>query len=494
MRRENAPNRASRGRASVRVAATLAVASLAAVIVASPAIASLKQDLQRFSDCPLSNPTATQCVYSLTSSGEFVIGKSSVPITKPVTIQGGLTPPLIVPAADGNTLSKTALPVPGGLVGIELLGNFTEVTATAELAGTASLGNTVSLPLKVKLDNPTLGSGCYIGSEAEPLSLNLTYGTTNPPAPNKPISGKAIISTKDNGEIKTITGTLVDNAFAAPGASGCTLLPLVGDLAVNSKEGLPAAAGTNTAIMSGVTEEVPASLVAAVLPLPDFGHCVKAKSSLEGRKTIYHGLYGNSACTIQNTEATGRFEWVAGAGASKGFSGALKPVKLETVGHQLVSCSGGSDAGEYTGAKTESLTLTLTGCSTPSGSCHSGATAGEIRTGALTGSLEFIKENEGTVKPVVGVDIAPASGTQLAAFECGASAETLTGAVIAPIAAVDKSATALNISAKASAGKQLPEAFEVGPRHTLSLGGEQAGLTTTATQTGEEAIEIKAIA
>ena len=272
------------------------------------------------------------------------------------------------------------------------------------------------------------------------------------------------------------------------------MLPLVGDLAVNTKEGLPAAAGTNTAIMSGVTEEVPASLVSAVLPLPDFGHCVKAKTSLEGKKTIYHGLYGNSACTIQNTEATGKFEWVAGVGPNKGFSGAIKPVKLETVGHQLLSCTGGSDAGQYTGQKTESLTLTLTGCSTPSGTCQSGATAGEINTGALTGSLEFIKENEGAVKPIVGVDIAPASGTQLAAFECGSSAESLTGSVIAPITAVDKMTTVLSVKAKASAGKQLPEAFEVGPKDTLSLGGEQDGLTTTTTQTGEEAIEIKAVA
>ena len=138
--RENAPERRLGARRRVRLAATLVIASLAALAVASPAMASLKQDLQRFSDCPLSNPEATQCVYSLTTSGEFVIGKSSVPITQPVTIQGGLTPPIIVPAADGNTLSKTALQVPGGLVGIELPGNFTEVTATAELAGTGSLG------------------------------------------------------------------------------------------------------------------------------------------------------------------------------------------------------------------------------------------------------------------------------------------------------------------------------------------------------------------
>ncbi len=493
--RDNAPDRASGSRTSSRAIIALVVAALAALAVASPALASLKQDLQRFATCPYNNPEVGACAYSVTNSGEFVLGNGKVPITKPVIIKGGLTPPVIVASTDGETLSKTALPVPGGLVGIELLGNFTEVTATAELAGTGELGNTVYLPLKVKLDNLALGSNCYIGSEAEPLILNLTYGTTNPPPPNKPISGKAVISTKDGGAIKLVTGTLVDNSFAAPGANGCTLLPLVGDLAVNVKEGLPAAAGKNTAIMSGVTELVVSSLVRGVLALPDFGRCVKAEPVAEGKKTVYHGLYANSGCTVESPERVGKFEWVTGPGPSKGFTGALKPVKLETVGGQLVSCTAGSDSGEYTGTKTEKLSLTLTGCSSPSATCtSSGAAAGEIQSTALTGSLEFIKENEGSVKPVVGLAIAPSSGTQLAAFQCGASAESITGSVIAPVSAVNKMASSLKLAPKAVAGKQLPEAFEVGPTHTLSIGGEQAGLSSAATQTGEEAIEIKATA
>jgi hypothetical protein len=473
----------------------VAVVVLVALAVAAPAMASLKQDLQRFATCPYNNPEVGACAYSTTTSGEFVLGNGAVPITKPVVIKGGVTPPVIVASTDGETLSKTPLAVPGGLVGIELPGNFTEVTATAELAGTGELGNSVYLPLKVKLDNLALGSNCYIGSNTEPLVLNLTYGTTNPPPPNKPISGKAIISTKDNGAIKVVTGTLVDNSFAAPGANGCTLLPLIGDLAVNVKEGLPAAAGKNTAIMNGVTELVQSSLVRGVLPLPDFGRCKKAAGVLEGKKTVYHGLYANSGCTAESPERVGKFEWTTGPGSSKGFTGVLKPVKLETVGGQLVTCTAGSDSGEYTGTKTEALSLKLTGCSSPSGPCtSSGAGAGEIQTAALTGSLEFIKENEGTVKPIVGLDIAPKSGTQLAAFECGATAQTVTGSFIAPVTAVNKMASTLNLKPKAVAGKQLPEAFEVGPSDTLSLGGEQAGLSTTATQLGEEAIEIKATA
>ncbi|MBA3808533.1 MAG: hypothetical protein H0X28_09105 [Solirubrobacterales bacterium] len=479
---------------SMRTTTALAIASLAALAaMAAPAMASLKQDLQRFSTCPYNTPGVGACLYSVTTSGEFVLGNGKVPVSNPVIIKSGLTPPVLVSATDGETLSKTPLPVPGGLVGIELPGNFTEVTATAELAGTSGLGYTLSLPLKVKLDNLALGSNCYIGSNVEPIALNLTYATTNPPPPNKPISGSSAITTKDNGAIKVVTGTLVDNAFAAPGASGCTALPLVGDLAVNTKEGLPSAAGKNTAILSGVTELVQSSLVRGVLPLPDFGRCVKAEGVLEGKKLVPHGLYGNSTCTAETPEGTGKFEWKTGPGPSKGFSGAVKPVKLETTGKALVSCSGGSDTGEYTSPKNEKTTLTLTGCQSAAGECKSsGAAAGEIATSQLQGSLEFIKENEAAEKPIVGLDLKPTSGSQVAAFECGGAPQTVTGGVIAPVSPVSKMTSTFSLKAKATGGKQAPEAFEVGASDTLSLGGEQAGLTTTITQTGEEPLEIKA--
>jgi hypothetical protein len=493
--RDHAPEGTSGNRRGARVAVGLVVASLVALSVTAPAMASLKQDMQRFATCPYTNPEVGACAYSTTTSGEFVLGNSSVPITKAVIIKGGLTPPVIVPSTDGETLSKTPLPVPGGLIGIELLGNFTEVTATAELAGAGELGNSVYLPLKVKLDNIALGTNCYIGSNADPLILNLTYGTTNPPPPNKPISGKATISTKDNGAIKVVTGTLVDNSFAAPGANGCTLLPLVGDLAVNVKEGLPAAAGKNTAIMSGVTELVQSSLVGAVLPLPDFGRCVKAEGLLEGKKLVPHGLFGNATCTAQTPDKTGKFEWSPGPGPNRKFTGVIKPVKLEALGGKLVTCTGGSDAGEYTGTKTETATLKLTGCQTAGTPCQSSsAAAGEIQTGALNASMEFVKENEGSVKPIVGLDFKPASGTQLAAFDCGGSPQSLSGGVIASVSPVSKMASAFNLKLKALGGKQAPEAFEVGPKDTLSLGGEQAGVTTTIQQTNEEKLEIKAVA
>jgi hypothetical protein len=464
---------------AIVVALTGALATLGS---ASPALAGLKQDIQHFSDCPVENPEAGQCVYALTTSGEFVLGKSAVPITKPVTIQGGLTPPLIVPAADGNTLSKTPLTVPGGLTGLGLLGETEEVTATAEVAGQGSIQFEVNLPVKVKLDNVTLGSSCYIGTEAEPLDLQLSYSS-------------ATITTKDNGEIKAITGTLFGNKFAAPGASGCTAVPAVGDAVINAKEGLPAAAGSNSATMNGVTEEISAQVVRAERPLPDFGRCEKAKGVLEGKKTVFHGAYTSAACTTEAEEKTGKFEWTTGPGPSKKFSGTGTKVSLEGVGHSLVSCTASTNEGEYTGPKTETVTLKLTGCTKGKGgaACQSsGAAAGEIQTVPLNGSLDFIKEGEAPATPEVGLDLAPLSGTSLATFECGGSPVTVEGSAIVPISTVNKMDSSFKLKAKATSGIQAPESFEAGSKDTLTIGGEQAGVSATGTSTNEEPLEIKA--
>jgi hypothetical protein len=498
--------RARTGRGGIRrlplAVVMIAVVSLAAMGAASPASANLKQELQKFSNCPYNNPVVTECIYSLTNSGEFVIGNSSVPISKPVVIQAGLRAlGFFVPATNGETLSKTALPVPGGLVGIELPGDFTSVTATAELAGQAQLATSITLPLKVKLDNLVLGSNCYIGSEAEPLTLHLIYGTTNPPPPNTPISGKVTITQVDS-YITQLVGTLVDNAFSAPGATGCTLLPLVGDLAVNLKEGLPAAAGKNTAIMSGTTEETPSRAVRGILPLPAFGRCVKAIPNAEGKKLAYHGSWANSKCTLENQEKAGKFEWVPGPGPKPKFTGSGKTLTLQTVGKALVTCLASSSAGEYTGAKTQTLAMTLTGCFLgPKASgvaCQSAsAAAGEIRTATLEGGLDFIKEGLEPEVPIVGVDLKPASGTSIAGFECGGKSVSVGGSVIVPVSAVDGMVPSFKLKAMAGGGIQSPEAFEGGVTDTLSWdagsGAEQAGLKTTQTNVNEEPLEIKAI-
>jgi len=290
---------------SVRTRALLAggllVVSVAALSGASPASATPKGEFAVFADCPLT--TASACLYAQTESGEFTVGKKKVPIEKTITLQGGLNEKEsgeleFVAAKDGNTLSKTPQKVPGGLSGLvnctEIKGSgffeklergtceaifengLTGVTATTELAAPANqiqinLGNLLSasgtalqLPVKVHLENPLLGSGCYVGSNAHPILLPLTTGATKPPLPNKSIKGNpGTLEFNGEGTLLTVkNNSLVNNEFAAPATNGCGGLFefLIGPL-INSQLGVPAAAGNNTAILNGTLKQAGSEIV-----------------------------------------------------------------------------------------------------------------------------------------------------------------------------------------------------------------------------------------
>jgi len=297
------------GRTSVsRRTAFAVVALLASLVVLGSASSALatehhpKGEFAPFADCPLSNPEVQQCVVAESTSGEFTVGKKTVPINKTITLQGGFHENeegaiQFYGAEDGNTLSKTELVVPGGLLGIvapktwpewlqkwfnEFINKgFTGLTETTELAKPATniglnptnllseKGIALSLPVKVKLNNIILGKECYVGSAAEPINLELTTGTTKPPegkTPNKPIKGSAGAFSA-NAEFTRITlsgGSLVDNTFAAPGSSGCGEgLSAFIDPLVNSILGVPAESGFNTAILTGKLEQANAEAVKA---------------------------------------------------------------------------------------------------------------------------------------------------------------------------------------------------------------------------------------
>lgn len=271
----------------------LAGALLVAMLVpASSAVAAPTGEYAKFAKCPLANPAATICLHAETTAGLFTLGAKTVPVKSPVILQGGLefkgdfteTLPLLA-ASGADTLSKTPQPVPGGLLGVtaptwwpqilqdlfnETINNgFTGVTATVEIAGPVSgvkvnmanallsEGVALAFPVKVKLSNPFLGSNCYVGSNSNPIKVNLTAGTTSPPPPNTPISGSpGEFVFKDEGALLgQKNNKLVDNAFAAPGANGCggILFSWAVDPFVNSIVGVPSAAGKNTAILEGST-------------------------------------------------------------------------------------------------------------------------------------------------------------------------------------------------------------------------------------------------
>lgn len=250
-----------------------------------------------FAQCPTA--TATTCFYLSSTGGELRLNKETVPFTKSITVQGGIErnaktgAETFIAALNGETLSKTPENLPGGLTGLfscreienllerelceeELESGQTTVNVISELAKPASEigiskanflkdeGVSLQLPVKVRLENPFLGSECYIGSSTAPVVWPLTTGTTKPSEPNKPIKGTAgKVEVLEGGTLeKAAEASLVENDFSAPAASGCGgLYASLIDPIVNERLGLPAAAGKNTVILRGTVEFVSAEAV-----------------------------------------------------------------------------------------------------------------------------------------------------------------------------------------------------------------------------------------
>jgi hypothetical protein len=286
---------------SARFAGAVAGAVAVASMAIAPTAFAHTGEFARFNNCPSTNPAVVVCLTSVTSGGEFVLGTKKVPIVNPVTLQGGLgeveSPSFtakFVAATSGDTLSKSPQPVPGGLSGLVnckeislswlrssceavFENGLTGVKSTLELAKPVSEirvsplnllfeeGTALTLPVKVHLENPLLGSECYVGSSSSPIMLNLTTGTTAPPLPNKPIKGDTgTFEEKEAGAIFVFNGAhLVDNSFSAPGASGCGGWPAeyILDPIINASVGVPSAAGKNTAVLVNTIAEAPAASV-----------------------------------------------------------------------------------------------------------------------------------------------------------------------------------------------------------------------------------------
>jgi hypothetical protein len=485
-----------------RITFGLVVAVGLAALWATPAMAGIDRELSIFAQCPTETAGIEACAYSTVTGGEFKLGSKTTPIVHPLTLQGGLKTGTneLQPAKNGETLSKTPETVPGGLVGLGLPGE--EVTATAELAGPVFLNSTgllrggpaVQLPLKVKLNNTLLGETCYVGTEADPLALTLTTLTTDPPPPNKPISGKTgTLEFRAAGNIIHVGGTtVVDNEFAAPEASGCGPAGLE-DPVVNNSAGLPSAAGNNSVVQETEFSQAYSEKIAHQSILPAVGRCVKA--------TRGTGEYENSSC-VSGAGGEGKYNWQEGPGAGAKFTSAGAKSTLEGVGGAKVLCKKSSGAGEYTGAKSLTEQITFTGCTLASSkaSCQSsGAAAGEIKTSSLAGTLGFIEDQSGPSDELlvsVGVDLSNA--TALVAGECAGLTEGLkvTGSVIGSIGKLNRMSKTLTLTDTQSSGKQSPEAFEEEANDTLSAtlgsGAQQAGLASKQTIKNEEKLEVKA--
>jgi hypothetical protein len=205
--------------------------------------------LEAFAGCPEPPAAIDHCTIS-TTTGRLELGRIDLRLDEPITLNGGV--PAGSPAPfefdERGGLFSPRVPItdprlPGG-----------PVQAKLQLAGTimVALPASETMPLKVKLEHPLLGADCYIGSEREPLTLNLTTGTTAPPPPNQPISGAVPGFSLDPADPRIFLvsdGVFVDNAFRTPAASGCGPHGAL-DRVVNALAGLPSPAGRNTAVLA----------------------------------------------------------------------------------------------------------------------------------------------------------------------------------------------------------------------------------------------------
>jgi hypothetical protein len=236
-------------------------------------------DYAPFAECPLGNPATDICIYAQTESGNLTIGRKAIPITKTITLRGGVHQNEVtgkqkfIGALNDETLSVAPQVIPGGLK--EIIAHGTgQVTVTIKLAAPASAigvstqnlieakGVGLSLPVKLRLSNPLLGERCYIGSDAHPIVIDLTTGLTGKPGHAK---------FKDQYNLVTLVGeSLLSDSFAIPRAEGCGGIsgssathPSRLDLAIDAGLGLPIARGDSEARLNGTLHDANASAVKA---------------------------------------------------------------------------------------------------------------------------------------------------------------------------------------------------------------------------------------
>lgn len=254
--------------------------------------------------------------------------------------------------------------------------------------------------------------------------------------------------------------------------------------------------------------------------LPELGRCLKVAPVVEGKKETYGGSYVRKNCVRVSATKTGRYEWTPGPGVNNMFSGLIvNEPTLETVGGIKLSCSSVSLKGEYTGPKTEKVTLKLQGCHDQAErACQTlPAPEGVIETTqALEGDLAFIDKT--ATRTTVGWDLKREGA--LFTYSCGKVPEalhTVEGSVIGRLLSgalsdYDRMSILSTIKYTQVKGKQVPEAFEGLPKDTLTttttgiekLPNEQTGLSGTdenvsglgapvESEANQEPLEVKAI-
>jgi hypothetical protein len=282
---------------SVYPAIAVGAAMVTVLGISAPALATtattLRGDWAPFTRCPVGNASmlaadgdnvVAGCLATDSPSGSAKLGNSTL-VTGDSNLQLGAlintsTGSQTAVAPSGGAITGAPVQVPGGLLGLMCPSNIpvisqlcseitnstlNQVTATIEAAGTPSGLNTsnafipgatvITLPVKIQLSNPLLGTNCFIGSNSHPIVLHPKTLVVPPNSSSESFDPNGTPDPKGSMLLITLSGgVLADSTFAVPGASGCGgLLAPVVDPVLDLKEGLPSASGNNSLQLDNVT-------------------------------------------------------------------------------------------------------------------------------------------------------------------------------------------------------------------------------------------------
>ncbi|GAA2598258.1 hypothetical protein SMC26_04715 [Actinomadura fulvescens] len=237
-------------------AAALLAATPAQAAPAAPSVAAEALPTFSFADCPAlganDDPIRSTCVNAVVTGLQIQAGKLNESITgEPIRM------------TFGNLFDKTtkrSRAVFGTLKGQEFKvrpgifdSEFGAVYGRPAYAGVfdqpPSPDFKIKLGQKIKLTKPFVLGLCEIGTNENPILLNLTTGTTSPPAPNQPITGSPATLIGSDGPVSIYKAKHVDNSFAVPGARNCIYGNDPVSHTVSALAGLPSAAGHNSIVL-----------------------------------------------------------------------------------------------------------------------------------------------------------------------------------------------------------------------------------------------------
>ncbi|OLT14273.1 hypothetical protein BJF79_19225 [Actinomadura sp. CNU-125] len=232
------------------------------VAPAAPAVAD-EEAIPEFSfeDCPAlpegADPLFWGCTVAEITGGRLKLGGIDQEIEQPITMvyANGFDVHTFEQTVIWQSLESEPLRVEGGILGIpgsDFL-PIMQIHAQPQIAGELELNPDQGASrvrmrphMKISVQNPLLGDSCTIGTDENPITIDLGDAPTDPPPPNEPISGTPFEVVQTTPFVVNKT-TMVDNAFAVPKSSNCGPFGWFNGI-VDWQAGLPSAAGNNTAV------------------------------------------------------------------------------------------------------------------------------------------------------------------------------------------------------------------------------------------------------